>query len=370
MDYDVIVVGAGPAGCATAYDLAGRGRAVLLLDRHSFPRPKACAGALTIRALKALRYSIQPVIRHISTTLILSRRLEDVCRLAARRPLCVMTDRSEFDAFCLERTLHQGAVFRTIGLIHGLREEADHVRLTTDAGTLTTKFLVGADGADSRIRALLGVSPPLAMGLAIEGRIPTGGRVAPEMTFDFGAVEGGYGWAFPKDDHINVGVYSSSDSPGPTRRQLSAYVEAKFGHPVERAIGCRVGLGGWSQRPRSDRIVLVGDAAGLADPLLGEGISFAIRSGQAAAASIDWGLAHGTASGESFRAGLRPLCREQRSCARSARFFYSHPEMGYALLTSFPVRSALIKGYASGLALRTIKRFWWLLPLLPMSPFS
>ena len=63
--WDAIVVGAGPAGCAAAYDLAAAGQSVLLLDKNDFPRPKACAGGLTSKAVQALRYSIDPVVRKV-----------------------------------------------------------------------------------------------------------------------------------------------------------------------------------------------------------------------------------------------------------------------------------------------------------------
>src|SRR6185437_7801487 len=64
-DYDILIAGAGPAGCAAAYDLARAGKRVLLLDRRSFPRPKACACGLTRKTLKALRYSVDPVIERV-----------------------------------------------------------------------------------------------------------------------------------------------------------------------------------------------------------------------------------------------------------------------------------------------------------------
>ena len=63
--WDAMVVGAGPAGCAAAYDLAAAGQSVLLLDKRDFPRAKACAGGLTIKAVQALRYSIDPVVRKV-----------------------------------------------------------------------------------------------------------------------------------------------------------------------------------------------------------------------------------------------------------------------------------------------------------------
>ncbi len=99
--WDAIVVGAGPAGCACAYDLATAGKSVLLLDKAAFPRMKACAGGLTMKTVRALRYSVEPVVRET----IHDIALEGPERLTvrSRKAICVMTVRQELDAFCLNK---------------------------------------------------------------------------------------------------------------------------------------------------------------------------------------------------------------------------------------------------------------------------
>ena len=87
-DCDVIIVGAGPAGCAAAYDLRQSGRSVLLLDRHEFPRTKACGGGLTVKTLRALRYSIRPVLHRVCQRMRVSFRFERERVLSARAPIC------------------------------------------------------------------------------------------------------------------------------------------------------------------------------------------------------------------------------------------------------------------------------------------
>src|ERR1700748_3264708 len=72
-DYDILIAGAGPAGCAAAYDLARAGKRVLLIDRRTFPRPKACACGLTRKTLKALRYSVDPVVERVCKEIVLQR---------------------------------------------------------------------------------------------------------------------------------------------------------------------------------------------------------------------------------------------------------------------------------------------------------
>ena len=120
--YDAIIIGAGPAGCAAAYDLSKAGRSVLLIDRRDFPRVKACAGVLTIKTLRALRYSVRPVIRRTARNLMVGRKLEKKKLLRGKHPIAVMTVRSEFDNFCFERTIEAGAQFKVARRIDGLHE--------------------------------------------------------------------------------------------------------------------------------------------------------------------------------------------------------------------------------------------------------
>ena len=101
-DYDILIAGAGPAGCAAAYDLARAGERVLLLDRRTFPRPKACACGLTRKTLKALRYSVDPVIERVCNEIVLQRagnskdNIADKSaevRIRSRNPICAMAVR-------------------------------------------------------------------------------------------------------------------------------------------------------------------------------------------------------------------------------------------------------------------------------------
>ena len=97
--FHTIIVGAGPSGCAAAYDLAVAGKSVLLLDKCSFPRRKPCAGALTLKTVRALRYSVDPVVRTVATGIHVSHDLSNDVELRGRRPICLMTVRSSSTNF-------------------------------------------------------------------------------------------------------------------------------------------------------------------------------------------------------------------------------------------------------------------------------
>lgn len=354
MDYDVIIVGAGPAGCAAAYDLCSNGRSVLLLDRTEFPRVKACAGGITIKALKALRYSVSPIIRRVCYNLVVGKGLEKTSLFKSTHPICAMTVRAEFDDYCLKQTKEQGASFAITKRIHNITDHDSHIELEIDQGVVKARFLIGADGANSTVRRLTGLFPEAQMGVAIEAHVPLNGKPAPEMEFDFGAAEFGYGWLFPKDDHINVGVYSNSAKL--TKKDLAEYAMAKLGTTdLHNIVGQAIGWGGWTYKPESNRIFLVGDAAGLIDPLLGEGIYNAIKSGQVAANAIDNQLEAGTSALSLFKKDLKPIQRDAHSCYSSALWFYRLPGPGFIALTVPTTRDFLMKGFAIGLTFSTIK---------------
>ena len=362
---DVIIVGAGPAGAAAAYDLCRAGKSVLLLDRHEFPRHKACAGGLTVKTLNVLRYPVDPVIRHRCRSLAIGKGLSRSVHFESRRDICAMTVRSELDTFCLEKTLAAGARFRTIARIRSVRETRDFVDIRTDAGLLRAPFLIGADGAHSRIRKLSGEFQDCYQGFAIEGRVPADPGKRPRMTFDFNVAPSGYGWLFPKNDHVNIGLFTSNPSVTLTKRDLLAYAQDRLGHSdVRHLSGHPMGLGGWRYRPHCRRILLAGDAAGLVDPLLGEGLYNAIRSGQLAARAVILDDSAHTSAGSIYNRLLETVRRDLRLCRLSALCFYRLPNFGYWALTSKPVKYALVEGYARGWPLGRIETQFYRLPFL------
>jgi geranylgeranyl reductase family protein len=349
--WDAIVVGAGPAGCAAAYDLAAAGRAVLLLDRAEFPRHKACAGGLTLKSLRALRYSVAPVMRETVSAIVVEKRCGEAATLASRRPVCAMTVRQELDDYCLRQTLAAGAQFARIGRIETIDQRADGVEVQTGRQTFAARFLVGADGVHSRVRQLVcGEGPPwLRRGFALEASVYPANGNGFELVFDLAPVRQGYGWVFPKRDHLNVGLYTESPAERLDRERLLAYIRDRFGGArVEHLAGQYLGFGAENAPAMEGRVFLVGDAGGFADPLTGEGIHGAIASGQAAAAAMEAEWRHGSVTHGIFAEETQQLRRDLRLSASGARWFYGNLDLGFRALTTPLLRGAAINAYANG----------------------
>ena len=289
MRYDVIVVGAGPGGSTAARECAERGLSVLLLDKAEFPRDKPCGGAVTIRAAELLPFSLTDVVeRTLSGMHLTLRRSRGVSRHSSEN-LVYMTQRSRFDAFLVEQALNAGVELQERAAVRAVDRHASHVVVRTGDGSYEGSTLVAADGANGQTARMAGLELNLLHGIAFEGNITPTGRFPAEWEdsfgMDLGGVAGGYGWVFPKRDHLNIGI-GGWKYVGPTLRALLDRLVRSYGFdPVDLW-----GLRGFhlplrrSNTPLVDgNVLLVGDAAGLLDPLTGEGIFAAIWSGSAAA---------------------------------------------------------------------------------------
>ncbi len=357
--WDAVIIGAGPAGCAAAYDLQAAGWRVLLLDRAAFPRPKACAGGLTRKAVRALRYSIAPVIRRWVDRVDLEGAGGEKVHVGRSDPVCAMTVREELDAFCLDRTRERGVEFRRTANLQGFERDRNDILIRFEGvQTFRSRYVIGADGVHSRVRALATDGLWFRTGFAVEANVPFnhGEENRFPLTFDFAPVQRGYGWLFPRNDHVNVGLYVETAGERIGRAALNAYIDARCGPGRERTrkVGQFLGLGAAGYTPqRGSRILLAGDAAGFVDPLTGEGIYGAIRSGQAAAAAVDAGL-KGSETQAAFLKASEALRGDLRVAEHAASRFYANPTHAWPML-GWPLLPRLVlRAYADGLPLRRI----------------
>ncbi len=294
MIYDAITVGLGPGGSTAARCLAAAGYRVLGLDKQQFPRYKPCGGGLSARVLPHLPDSVKPCIESTIRKIRFTYRGTRLITATSPKPIAYMIRRPPFDQALAEAAAQAGAEIQYGEEVRTITESDDFVEVETRQGHhYRARFLIGSDGATSRVSRLIDPSPALRPAWSLEAeapRPPFGSTAADEVWLDLGTVPGGYGWSFPKDGHLSIGVAGFSPVPANPRATLTAYLKAQqpiepdtiltiYSHPIP-AIPSK------QRRLASARLLVVGDAAHLVDPFFGEGIYYAIRSGEIAAEAI------------------------------------------------------------------------------------
>jgi geranylgeranyl reductase family protein len=291
--FDALVVGAGPAGSLTAYHLATAGASVLLVDKARFPRDKPCGGGLTTRAVRLLPFSVDPVVEDVVDRFEFRFRYgRSFKRDSTGEPLCLMTQRRRLDAHLVEQAASAGAEFRDGVKVTALELGEEGVSASVDGERVTAAALIGADGANGVTARTLGLGGDYTYGVAFEGNVPYGpapeARYRGRLVLELGIVPGGYGWVFPKGDHVNVGI-GGWESEGPRLRTLLRQVCESHGladAPLSELRGHRLPLRRPESRIARGRAALVGDAAGLVDPLTGDGMYEAFYSAKLASEAV------------------------------------------------------------------------------------
>jgi geranylgeranyl reductase family protein len=365
--FDVLVVGSGPAGSIAALVLVRGGARVALVDKVAFPRDKACGdliGPRGVQLLHDLNIDMSDAAR-VSDMVVVGPTGNRV-RLPAPPGRTypgygLVAQRSLFDLALQRAAIAAGAEF-----LAGRADEPiveDHGRvagfvLTSTSPSAKTRVradvIIGADGATSHVAEVAGLSDAnrVLWGFAVRAYLETP-VVLPHIMFwtpEPGAAFPGYGWVFPSDGGranvgLGVGVLANRTAARRATRDLNAFLEhaARVGvlhaHASapsrDRPLGAWLKMGLVGTTPAKDRVFLVGDAAGLVNPLQGEGIAQAMDSGRAAAGAILGGMER---AADRYRAHLARTHAPYLSTTASAqRWLLRSPRLVAALTRGLTV---------------------------------
>jgi len=369
--YDVVICGAGPAGACAGYEAAAAGLRALILEKRILPRYKTCGGGLPLSVGSELPHLVpeafvEATVTHLRHTWNFGDAyLAPLNPDPSDKPMSLwMVQRSVFDNALTQRAARAGCEVRDGVSVKSIEPEGEtQVRVTTADGEVCfASHVVGADGANGVVARQAGLRLKRMLAIALEAEIPhEWGRGHETLTPEVGhleyAVKQGYAWVFPKAGHLSVGAgmfgRRSAEGRGEaSKAELSRWIVgylAALGVPADpRTIefhGHPLPIWGGSEPVTAwnGRVLLAGDAAGMVNPLFGDGISYACRSGAlagetiAAGQSADWTQVLGREFAASHDAALS-----------IAKFFYQFPgtcyQMGVKRPTGTRTAGRLISG--------------------------
>jgi geranylgeranyl reductase family protein len=333
--HDVAVIGAGPAGCSAALALARHGFDVVLLEKAALPRYKTCGGGLLHRAFKLLPPLPSSVIERSFHSVALNFLGTKMNYTATRaQPIVHLTMRADLDCHLARTAARAGAhVIESCPVLH-VAEHADFVEINSAPETFRAKFVVAADGVYSPTAKAAGWSELPALAPALEHEIyldpENFARFSQMPRFDFNSIAAGYSWVFPKRNHLSVGILSTRRVETGLQKKLADYLNLLGITRIQKTEkhGYLIPLAPRREPLARGRILLIGDAAGLVDPVMAEGISHAILSGQLAAAALSDCRLDVTRVADFYQSLLREkILRELRAARFLARVLYHHPRI-------------------------------------------
>jgi geranylgeranyl reductase family protein len=304
VNYDIIIVGGGPAGAMAGWQLARQGRAVLLLEKADIHRAKPCGGGLTYRTCARFPELAALLPPHILNTVSAIRFFApDLSSLhyTYPEPLTLMIQRTAFDALLLNSCRQAGVTV----LLHTPVTQVTHTAygvevITAQGQTFQAQVVIGADGVQSRVATqtcLRAKWPREHLMVSVVAEIP----VVPEQ-FDqntiqilFGISGFGYGWVFPKQRYLNLGIANLLPANRQTRllKVYDQFLQTLVAQglftrtdAMQQVKGGLLPMHGVMPHTQTDRVLLCGDAAGFVHAVTGEGIYYALVSGACAAQAV------------------------------------------------------------------------------------
>ncbi len=332
--YDVTVVGSGPAGAACALLLAREGVKVVVIEKAALPRHKTCGGGVVCRALGLLPVDLSEAIERQCYCAEV-RLVPTDFRFTSKRqePMVSMTMRVNFDYLLVSAARESGADVRERCKVLDAITHADGVELVTSEGSVFSQFVVAADGARSAVAKKTGWEETRHLVPALACEVSVGdeqlARFSHAARFDFGLSPSGYAWTFPKKEHLSMGVLSMRPGQMTLNGMFEQYMKLVG---LDKILSITRKVFFIPVTPRTDdfvkgRVLLTGDAAGLADPITGEGITSAILSGMMAARSLLDGAFKEVRVKESYESELsQRILMELRLGRALAKLIYDYPK--------------------------------------------
>jgi geranylgeranyl reductase family protein len=356
-NYDVIVVGAGPGGSTSARLCAQAGLKTLVIEKERLPRYKPCGGCLSLKAVRLLGFDLTSVVENTIYGAKFTYCLNDPFFIQSSEPIAFMVMRDRFDQFLLEKALEKGAEIWEGQKVTRVDEKDGGVEVQlAERQKVRCQYLVGADGPGSNVARSISLTPKKGEGIGVAVESEVAFELASDFPredlhlihLDFGAIPNGYGWVFPKREWLSIGIggmFREVKKKNPHQyfasflKGLNYINEEKVtqvvGHPLPPFYDEK-------QRVSQGRIFLVGDACHLMDPLMGEGIYYALQSGMLAADAIIQSKKEGLSPSEAYQNAVRLSIFDNLKWALTfSRFVFRYTPLAYRTLKQYPELGSL-----------------------------
>lgn len=332
--FDCIIVGSGPAGGTAAYHLTKKGHSVLVLEKAKLPRYKPCGGGVSPVIQDWFDFDFSPAISLKTNQVYYTWEKEKPVQVELKVNPIWMVRREIFDHFIVQQAQKQGAQVKDNTTVTGIEFQSDRWLVKSAQETFSGRYLIGADGAKGVTSKWLGFKKPkkvVAGALELEVAIPNQTDI--NTYFEFGLVNNGYAWNFPKADgySIGAGAFWKQRKAQNFKKILLDYA-TMFNVSLDNAIECGHPISLWdgNQKLHTQNAVLAGEAACVIDPLTAEGIRPSIFSGLKASEAIDNALSGDINALEKYTETMaEEWGKEMMWAQKIAQFFYRFPKMSY-----------------------------------------
>lgn len=326
---EVVIIGAGPAGSTLAYHLARLGVDVVLVDKAKFPRGKTCGGGINVRTQELIPFDISPVVEQVITRISFTCNFEEEFQRRYPEPLMVTVIRENFDHLLVQQAEQAGAKFYDGTALLSLIPGDGSTKVETSRGSCSAKYAIGADGAQSTVAKNLGLMQEASYMLAMHSEAPT--SLLPHweqdmIHIDWGSLKRTYAYLFPKKNFLSVGAGGINIPTTKIKNYHRAFLATQWRKEEAlpfSAAGFMVPLRQKRSPIQLRRCLLLGDAAGLADPFTGEGIYSAIRSAQIASSVLAEALKNGWNSLKPYQEAIDGELMPELECARLFRGLFN-----------------------------------------------
>ncbi|HJO91769.1 MAG TPA: geranylgeranyl reductase family protein [Victivallales bacterium] len=286
--YDLIIIGAGPSGSSAARRAGKLGLNTLVIEKEKFPRYKPCGGAISERAKSYLDFKLPDKVfnRNILGTKIYYK--DNIIEKYKDHCLASLTTRSVFDNYLLDEALKTGITVKQEEKVINYIEKSERIEVITDKDKYISKYLIIAEGAVGNLKYKVRKRDKKnEYGICVVTEIEDSNKninkyIKDAIEIHFGIANLGYGWVFPHDNFFSVGIGGIAKDIKHPKKILSEFLSQRNFKGNYKFNGHLIPAGGIKRTLISSKVILVGDAGGFIDTFTGEGIAYAIKSGQIA----------------------------------------------------------------------------------------